>query len=89
MKREFRWLPYEGRRHAVRAVLVAHEVGETLCGVPLVVPATSPYERWCWPTCPGCDSAWRSHEGIPAFPRDGRAPGRYTPRRRQARDQRT
>ncbi|QFZ24040.1 hypothetical protein EKG83_05200 [Saccharothrix syringae] len=75
--RPFRWLPHDGRRHAVNADLVALEQAATLCGVELVVPAARPTKlEWCWPTCSDCDAAWRAAEGILPFPRqEGAASG--------------
>ncbi|MEU4804724.1 zinc finger protein [Actinosynnema sp. NPDC023587] len=69
MTRAFRWLPHDGRRHAIRRELVPGDETTTLCGLPLTVPPAQPYTCWCWPTCPDCDTAWRAHEGISAFPR--------------------
>lgn len=84
MTRAFRWLPHAGRRHAIRAELVARDEGDTLCGVPLVVPPAPPhYAQWCWPTCEACDQAWRAHEGIAVFPRQRGASG---DRRRKVED---
>ncbi|MFT7841113.1 zinc finger protein [Saccharothrix sp. BKS2] len=67
--RPFRWLPHDGRRHAIPDQLAAHEEGQTLCGVAVTVPHL-PLPRcpdWCWPTCMTCDRAWRAHEGIPIY----------------------
>ncbi|GAA2667135.1 MULTISPECIES: zinc finger protein [Actinosynnema] len=69
MSRSFRWLPHEGRRHAVSARLEVRDEGVTLCGIGLVVPSSPAYPQWCWPTCAGCDLAWREHEGIQPYPR--------------------
>ncbi|MBP2336284.1 hypothetical protein JOF41_002462 [Saccharothrix coeruleofusca] len=74
--REFRWLPHAGRRHAIPTELAAFDEGRTLCGIAVTVP-NRPLPRipdWCWPTCAGCDLAWRTSEGIPAYPRSGRSP---------------
>ncbi|MBW4716920.1 zinc finger protein [Saccharothrix obliqua] len=75
MTRDFRWMPHAGRRHAIRRQLTPRDAGETLCGVPLIIPADQPYAHWCWPTCPACDSAWRAHEGIGPPRRPARRPG--------------
>ncbi|MEU5694922.1 zinc finger protein [Actinosynnema sp. NPDC020468] len=74
MKREFRWLPYGERRHAIRQDRVPRDDAETLCGLPLVVPITPPYPEWCWPTCQDCDRVWREREGIPPYPRQKPSP---------------
>ncbi|MEU4449508.1 zinc finger protein [Actinosynnema sp. NPDC050801] len=68
--RPFRWLPYEGRRHAIPDCMAANDDGQTLCGVAVRVPHDPPPRcpDGCWPTCPNCDDAWREHEGIPLFP---------------------
>ncbi|MBB4968402.1 zinc finger protein [Saccharothrix violaceirubra] len=67
MARRFRWLPHDGKRHAVPAGLAAGTDGTTLCGLAVTVPATSPprHPHGCWPTCTACDTAWRRAEGIP------------------------
>lgn len=67
--REFRWLPYAGKRHAIPDWLVARDQGATLCGVEVTVPAIPPPKvpDGCWPTCTTCDAAWREHEGLPLF----------------------
>ncbi|MFI9811518.1 zinc finger protein [Saccharothrix variisporea] len=72
---EFRWLPYAGRRHAIRRALAAGEAGMTLCCVEVVVPRDPPpkYPDGCWPTCHVCDAEWRKVQGIPAFPFPRRA----------------
>lgn len=69
--RAFRWLPYNGQRHAIPDTLAANDEGETLCGVGVTVPHDPPPRSpdGCWPTCHDCDAAWREHEGIPVFPR--------------------
>jgi hypothetical protein len=68
--RTFRWFPYNGRRHAVPDSLVVGDSGTTLCGELVAVPHTAPSKaEWCWPTCTGCDTSWRLHEGILPFPR--------------------
>jgi hypothetical protein len=65
--RPFRWLPHGGARHAVPIDLLPGDAGRTLCDADVVVPRQGCGKReWCWPTCPGCDSAWRVREGIPA-----------------------
>ncbi len=70
MTRAFRWMPHDGRRHAIRSRYAPRDDAETLCGLPLTVPHDQqPYAHWCWSTCEECDNAWRAHEGIPAFPR--------------------
>ncbi|MBB5960201.1 hypothetical protein FHS29_006824 [Saccharothrix tamanrassetensis] len=69
MTRAFRWMPHDGRRHAIRSDRAPRDHADTLCGLPLTVPHAQPYVHWCWPTCPACDTAWRAHEGIAAFPR--------------------
>lgn len=62
----FRWLPYEGHRHAVSNELVAGSEGETLCGLFVVVPhSLRKFPEGCWPECPSCDSSWRIRKGIP------------------------
>ncbi|WP_331459259.1 zinc finger protein, partial [Saccharothrix sp. NRRL B-16348] len=33
--RAFRWLPYDGQRHAIPDTLAADDTGNTLCGVEL------------------------------------------------------
>ncbi|WP_433271973.1 zinc finger protein [Actinosynnema sp. CS-041913] len=68
MTRAFRWMPHDGRRHAIRSELAPREEGATLCGLPLTVPPSQSYVNWCWPTCADCDVAWRTHEGIAVFP---------------------
>jgi hypothetical protein len=68
--RPFTWLPHNGKRHAIKADLVAHDDTTTLCGEELTVPGVRPTkDDWCRPTCPQCDAAWRAAEGIPVFPR--------------------
>ncbi|MEV0676326.1 zinc finger protein [Actinosynnema sp. NPDC050436] len=74
MTRAFRWMPHDGRRHAIRREPVAGEDAATLCGLPLTVQHTQSYVHWCWPTCPDCDAAWRAHEGIAGFPRSRPVP---------------
>jgi hypothetical protein len=70
VSREFRWLPHEGKRHAVEARAVARDTTATLCGEGLVIPARRPTKvEWCWPTCADCDATWRAEEGILPFPR--------------------
>lgn len=72
--RPFRWLPHNGKRHAVDVNLVAYDQAATLCAEELIIPATRPTkDEWCWPTCPTCDAAWRAAEGIPVFPRQQRS----------------
>jgi hypothetical protein len=68
--RPFRWLPHEGRRHAIPDALAARDEGRTLCGVAVTVPHDPPPRSpdGCWPTCRDCDVAWRESEGIPVFP---------------------
>lgn len=62
----FRWLPYEGRRHAVPVELVAGDEGETLCGHPVLAPhdPTRRFPDGCWPECTSCDDTWRTRVGI-------------------------
>jgi hypothetical protein len=69
--RAFRWLPYDGKRHAIPDTLAANDEGETLCGVEVRVPHDPPHRcpDGCWPTCHDCDVIWREYEGIPVFPR--------------------
>jgi hypothetical protein len=68
--RAFRWFQHDGRRHAISNRLLVGDDGATLCGVPITVPPTPPpLIARCWPTCGECDVAWRTHEGIPVFPR--------------------
>ncbi|ONI92953.1 hypothetical protein ALI22I_00980 [Saccharothrix sp. ALI-22-I] len=68
--RPFRWLPHNGRRHAINADATPDDHTATLCGEELTVPASrATKDEWCWPTCPRCDAAWRTAEGIPTFPR--------------------
>lgn len=63
-----RWQQAEGRRHAVRQIGVAggptvDESFEALCG-EIVTPRRKDFPslggHWFDPTCPGCDSVWRS-----------------------------
>ncbi|MFC6090744.1 zinc finger protein [Saccharothrix lopnurensis] len=75
--RPFRWLPHNGKRHAVPEHVVAHDEATTLCGEELVVPVRRASNlAWCWPTCAECDAAWRQVERIPAFPRQRNAGSR-------------
>ncbi len=68
--RPFRWLPHDGKRHAIPENLVVGDTGETLCGKELAVPHDRPTKTaWCWPTCADCDTSWRQREGILPFPR--------------------
>jgi hypothetical protein len=68
--RAFRWFQHDGGRHAIPNQLVVGDDGATLCGIAITVPATPPPPMArCWPTCSECDVAWRTHEGIPLFPR--------------------
>jgi hypothetical protein len=65
MTRAFRWFPHDGRRHAVPEDLLPGDDGKTLCDAEVSVPRQRATKiEWCWPTCPGCDAAWRRHEGI-------------------------
>ncbi|QFZ20440.1 zinc finger protein [Saccharothrix syringae] len=64
----FRWLPYEGKRHAVHRGLQPGDDGETLCGTAVSpVPERTPVSEWpaSWHECPGCDGEWRQREEIP------------------------
>ncbi|MBB5804540.1 hypothetical protein F4560_004308 [Saccharothrix ecbatanensis] len=67
---DFRWLPYEGSRHAIPYALVPRDEGLTLCGVEVRVPHEPPPRSpdGCWPTCRACDVEWRKSEGIRVFP---------------------
>ncbi|QFZ17186.1 zinc finger protein [Saccharothrix syringae] len=77
--RPFRWLPHNGKRHAVPAELVPRDAATTLCGEELVIPVQRASSlEWCWPTCTDCDSAWRRVERIPAFPRQRTAASKRT-----------
>jgi len=79
MTRAFRWMPHDGRRHAIRTGVAPRDAAETLCGLTFTVPTTRSYVHWCWPTCEVCDTAWRAHEGIAASPaRRDEGPGRPT-----------
>ncbi|GAA1313696.1 zinc finger protein [Saccharothrix xinjiangensis] len=81
--RPFRWQPHDHQRHAVAEDALAYQDTTTLCGKALTIPATHlGKEEWCWPTCPGCDTAWRLHEGIPLFPRQRTATSPSTVRGR-------
>lgn len=65
----FRWFPAAGARHAVPRGLVEPGVtGDTLCGAEVVVPKDPPpkYPDGLWPTCPGCDVAWREDRTLRA-----------------------
>jgi hypothetical protein len=69
-RRAFRWFQHDGRRHAIPVALLVGDGGATLCGVSVTVPSAPPPPiARCWPTCGDCDVAWRTHEGIPVFPR--------------------
>jgi hypothetical protein len=71
--RPFRWLPHDGRRHAIKADLIPRDQTSTLCGKDLAVPdVRATKNEWCWPTCADCDTAWRAAEGIPGFSRQSR-----------------
>ncbi|ACU37532.1 hypothetical protein Amir_3647 [Actinosynnema mirum DSM 43827] len=69
-EREFRWLPHDGRRHAIPDRLDVGDEGQTLCGVRLTVPRRAGWKSSAglWPTCADCDCAWREREGISRFP---------------------
>ncbi|MGM1057868.1 zinc finger protein [Saccharothrix sp. Mg75] len=67
--RPFRWLPHNGKRHAVKHDAIAYEETTTLCGEEVTIPARPlPRTDWYWPTCRDCDTAWRAAEGIPPVP---------------------
>ncbi|GAA3459275.1 zinc finger protein [Saccharothrix longispora] len=67
--RPFRWLPHNGKRHAVKEDAVACEETTTLCGEEVTIPAGRlGKEEWSWPTCRDCDAAWRAAEGILPIP---------------------
>ncbi|MFC6093957.1 zinc finger protein [Saccharothrix lopnurensis] len=56
----FRWLPYDGRRHAVPVDLQPGGGGETLCGTEFSpVLEFAPASLWpaSWHECQGCDNA--------------------------------
>lgn len=77
--RAFRWLPHNGKRHAVGTELTACHEATTLCGEQLTIPEVRPTkEQWCWPTCQDCDAHWRTAEGIPPFPRQANSSRRST-----------
>lgn len=67
--RPFRWLPHNGKRHAVPEHLVPNDEAATLCGEELVIPARRATSiEWRWATCVDCDTAWRRVERIPVLP---------------------
>lgn len=75
MARSYKWQPHEGARHAIPRKLAVNNVGHTLCGVEVTAGSDKwPDEARCWPTCAECDLAWRAHEDILPWPRDGRTP---------------
>ncbi|MDX8036914.1 zinc finger protein [Lentzea sp. BCCO 10_0856] len=62
----FRWLPYDGARHAVpRELTMPGLSGTTLCGEPVVIPDAAPpkYPDGMWPECVACDREWRTRTG--------------------------
>ena len=67
MPSPFRWMPHDGKRHAISTEALPGAETETLCGVELVRPMASPpkYPDWLWPECQLCNDRWRQAEGIP------------------------
>ncbi|WP_223199359.1 zinc finger protein [Solihabitans fulvus] len=67
--RRFRWLPFDGRRHAIDNAIEPNTHGITLCRREIPrVPARWSKVAGCWRTCWRCDNAWRDAEGIPHNP---------------------